>query len=163
MDLIGEIKPESSKKHKYILVAIYYFTKWIEAVPLVKVDQDIVIDFILSNIISRYGIPETLTTDQGSVFIGRKMSEFAYDVGIKLLSLTPYYAQANGQVKAANKIIIGLIRKHIGQKPKNWHNTLDQILWACRTSPKEATSTTQFRLTFGHDAVLPVEIYLQSV
>ena len=44
MDLIGEIKPKSSKKHKYILVAIDYFTKWVEAVPLEKVDQEIVID-----------------------------------------------------------------------------------------------------------------------
>ncbi|XP_050888197.1 uncharacterized protein LOC127093327 [Lathyrus oleraceus] len=49
------------------------------------------------------------------------------------------------------------------KKPKNWHKTLDQALWACRTSPKEATNTTPFQLTFGHDAVLPVEIYLQSV
>ena len=40
---------------------------------------------------------------------------------------------------------------------------MDQILWACRTSPKEATNTTPFQLTFGHDAVLPVEIHLQSV
>ena len=50
------------------------------------------------------------------------MQEFASKVGIKLLSSTPFYAQANGQVEDANKIIIGLIRKHVGQKPKNWHN-----------------------------------------
>ncbi|XP_050890198.1 uncharacterized protein LOC127095564 [Lathyrus oleraceus] len=49
------------------------------------------------------------------------------------------------------------------KKPKNWHKTLDQALWACRTSLKEATNTTPFQLAFGHDAVLPVEIYLQSV
>ncbi|XP_050909574.1 uncharacterized protein LOC127123396 [Lathyrus oleraceus] len=58
---------------------------------------------------------------------------------------------------------MGLIKKHVGKKPKNWHKTLDQALWACRTSPKEATNTTPFQLTFGHDAVFPVEIYLQSV
>ncbi|XP_050889047.1 uncharacterized protein LOC127094231 [Lathyrus oleraceus] len=49
------------------------------------------------------------------------------------------------------------------KKPKNWHKTLDQAFWACRTSPKEATNTTPFQLTFGHDVVLPVEIYLQSM
>ncbi|XP_050889370.1 uncharacterized protein LOC127094596 [Lathyrus oleraceus] len=52
---------------------------------------------------------------------------------------------------------------HVGKKPKNWHKTLDQALWACQTSPKEATNTTPFQLTFGHDAVLPIEVYLQSV
>ncbi|XP_050908382.1 uncharacterized protein LOC127122006 [Lathyrus oleraceus] len=84
-------------------------------------------------------------------------------MGIKLLTSTPYYAQANGQVEVANKVIISLIKKHIGKKPRNWHKTLDQALWACRTSPKEATGTTPFRLTYGHDAVLPVEIQVQAV
>jgi hypothetical protein len=91
------------------------------------------------------------------------MQEFAKEMGFKLLTSTPYYAQANGQVEAANKVIIGLIKKHVGKKQKNWHKTLDQALWACRTSHKESTNTTPFQLTFGHDAVLPVEVYLQSV
>ncbi|XP_058722767.1 uncharacterized protein LOC131594605 [Vicia villosa] len=49
------------------------------------------------------------------------------------------------------------------KKPKIWHKTLDQALWACRTSPKEATGTTLFRMTYGHDAVLPVEIQVHVV
>ena len=90
------------------------------------------------------------------------MQEFATEMGFKLLTSMSYYVQANGQVEAANKVVIGLIKKHVGKKPKNWHKTLDQILWACRTSLKEATRMTPFRLTYGHDAVLPVEICLQS-
>ncbi|XP_058726362.1 uncharacterized protein LOC131597701 [Vicia villosa] len=163
LDLIGEIRPTSSKSQRYILVGINYFTKWVEAIPLVNVDQEIVIEFIQKQILYRLGIPESITTDQGPVFIGQKMHKFAKEMSFKLLTSTPYYAQANGQVEAANKVIIGLIKKHVGKKPKNWYKTLDQALWACRTSPKEATNTTPFRLTLGHDAVLPVEIYLQSV
>jgi hypothetical protein len=82
------------------------------------------------------------------------MVEFASQTGFKLLTSTPYYAQANGQVEAVNKVIINLIKKHVGHRPKNWHKR--------RTSPKESTNSTPFWLTFGHDAVLPVEIYLQS-
>lgn len=81
-------------------------------------------------------------------------------MGIKLLTSTPYYAQANGQVEVANKIVIGLIKKHVGKKPKNWHRNLDQVLWACQISPKEATNTVPFRLTYGHEVVLSVDIYL---
>lgn len=51
----------------------------------------------------------------------------------------------------------------MGQKPKNWHKTLDQALWDFRTSLKEATNVTSFRLKFGHDAYLPAEINLQSI
>ena len=131
LDLIGEIRPTSSKGQRYILVGIDYFTKWVEAIPLVNVDQEAIIEFIQKQIIYRFGIPESITTDQGSVFTRRKMQEFAQEMGFKLLTSTPYYAQANGQVKAANKVIIGLIKKHVGRKPKNWHKTLDQALWTC--------------------------------
>ena len=111
------------------MVGIYYFTKWIEAISLSNVDQEEVTSFIQNHIIYRFGIPKTITTDQGSMSIGRTMVEFASKVGFKLLTLTPYYAQANGQVEAGNKIIIGLIKKHVGQKPINWHINLNQVLW----------------------------------
>ncbi|XP_050888664.1 uncharacterized protein LOC127093802 [Lathyrus oleraceus] len=91
------------------------------------------------------------------------MQEFVGETGFRLVTSILYYAQENGQVEAANKVRISLIKKHVGKKPKNWHKTLDQILWACRTSPKEVTNSTPFRLTFGHDAILPAEICLQSV
>lgn len=115
---------------------------------LVNVDHDEAKDFI-QNIIYRYGILDTIMIDQGSVFTGRKMQEFASETGIKLLTSIPYYAQ----VEAANKIIIGLIKKHVGKKPKNWHKSLDQVLWACRTSLKKATNATPFQLTYEHDCL----------
>jgi hypothetical protein len=91
------------------------------------------------------------------------MVEFTLETGFKLLTSTLYYAQANGQVEAANNILIGLIKKHVGQKPKNWHKTLNQVLWACRNSPRESTNSRPFLLVYGHNVVLPLEIYLQSV
>jgi len=66
-----------------------------------------------------------------------------------LLTSTPFYAQANGQVEAANKIINNLIKKHTHAKPKNWHKTLNRVFWACRTFPRESTNYTPFRLVLG--------------
>lgn len=77
LNFIGENRPASSKQQKFILVGINYFTKWIEVVPLVKVDQEVVIEYIQKHILYRFGIPETITTDQGSVFLRQKMQEFA--------------------------------------------------------------------------------------
>ncbi|XP_050914124.1 uncharacterized protein LOC127128795 [Lathyrus oleraceus] len=119
LDVIGEIKPASSKQQRYILVGIDYFTKWVEAVALINVDQEAVIDFVQSHIICRFGIPEKITTDQGSVLTGRKIQDFTKEMGIKLLTSTPYYAEVNGQVEAANKVIISLIKKHVSKKPRN--------------------------------------------
>ena len=85
--MFGEIRPASSKGQRYILVGIDYFTKWIEPIPSVNVDQESIIEFILRHIIYKFGIPETITTDQGTVFTGRKMQEFAKEMGFKLLTL----------------------------------------------------------------------------
>jgi len=81
------------------------------------------------------------------------MVRFANQTCFKLLTSKPYYAQANGQVDGANKNLITLIKKKIKESPKGWHKILDQALWAYRTSGRESTKTTPFRLTFGHDVV----------
>ena len=137
LDVIGEIKSGSSADHIYILLGIDYFTKWVEAIPLREVTQNVVISFIQNHILHRFGIPETITTNQGSVFTGQKMVRFANQMGFKLLTSTPYYAQANGQVEAANKNLITLIKKKTDENLKSWHKILDQALWAYRTSPRE--------------------------
>ncbi|CAL2229163.1 unnamed protein product [Prunus armeniaca] len=63
MDVIGQIHPESSKGHKYILMATDFFTKWVEAVPLKKVTQAEVLEFIEKTIIHRFGLPESIMID----------------------------------------------------------------------------------------------------
>jgi len=68
IDLIGQIYPPSSKGHKFILVATDYFTKWVEAIPLRKVTSANMINFVKEHIVYRFGIPQTITTDQGTMF-----------------------------------------------------------------------------------------------
>lgn len=92
-----------------VLAGIDYFSKWAEAVPLTNVDKETVVEFIQSHTMCRYGTPETITTDHRSIFIGIKVMEFAAETGIKFLTSTPYYAQANDQVEARNKVIVSLI------------------------------------------------------
>lgn len=84
--IIGEIRLTSSKRQKIILVGIDYFTKWMEIIPLVIVDKEMMIEFIENHIINRFGISETITTNQWSLFIGRKMQEFASEIGFKLVT-----------------------------------------------------------------------------
>ena len=76
MDLIGKIHPPSSKRHTFIIVATNYFNKWVEAHPLVNVTQTNVIRFIKTQIIHYFRVPETITTDQDSMFIVKKIKAF---------------------------------------------------------------------------------------
>ena len=118
IDLIGQIYPPSSKGHKFLLVATDYFTKWVEAIPLKKVTLANMIDFVKEHIIYRFGIPQTITTDQGTMFTSGEFDEFAIGMGIKVLNSSTYYAQANGQAEASNKGIIKLIKRKIEENPR---------------------------------------------
>jgi transposase InsO family protein len=102
MDMINKINPSSSKGYLYILVIMDYFTKWVEAIPMKSVTSKDVINFIKEHVIHKFGIPQTITTDGGSVFISEEFRKFTADVGIKLIRSSPNYAQANGQAKAYN-------------------------------------------------------------
>jgi hypothetical protein len=118
LDFIGEIHPGSFKGHQFILVAIDYFTKWTEAVPLRNMMHRKVIIFVQEHIIYRFGVPQTLTTDQEPSFMSHQFREFTESLKIKLLNSSPYYAQAIGQAEASNKVLIKIIKKRIKDNPR---------------------------------------------
>jgi hypothetical protein len=95
LDFVGEIHPSSSKGHRFVLVAIDYFTKWTKAVPLRNMTHKEVIHFMLEHIVHWFGLPQTLTTDEGASFMSHQFKEFASSLKIKLLNSSPHYAQAN--------------------------------------------------------------------
>ncbi|XP_057740214.1 uncharacterized protein LOC130957367 [Arachis stenosperma] len=154
------VHPPSTKGHKLVLVD--YFTKWVEAMSMKEVIQAKIIDFIEELIIHRFVIPPTVTTGQETMFTGQQVEGYTESKGIKLIHSTPYYAQVNGQVDVVNKTLIKLIKEHIGRQSQNWHNTLSQV-WAYRCSSREATGLTPYKLVYGHKAVLPLKINLQTV
>jgi hypothetical protein len=89
--------------------------------------------------------------------------EFVESMKIKLVNSSPYYAQANGQAEARNKVMIKIIKKRIEDNPRRWHEKLSKVLWAHRTSRHGGTKVTPFELVYGQEAVLPVEIGLQNL
>ncbi|CAL8174736.1 unnamed protein product [Prunus armeniaca] len=95
----------SSKQHCFIIVATDYFTKWVEAKPVKSTTSQEIITFIEEQIVQRFRIPKSITTDRGTSFISREMLDMAEAFKFKLLQSTPYYAQANGQAESSNKCI----------------------------------------------------------
>ena len=124
MDMIGQINPPSSKDHQWVLAVTDYSTKWVEAIPMRSMATKDVINFVKEDIIHRFGIPQTITTDGGSVFISQEFRKFADDMGFKLIRSSPYYAQANGQAEASNQSLIKLIKRKIDEHPRHWHEVL---------------------------------------
>ncbi|XP_050222403.1 uncharacterized protein LOC126672496, partial [Mercurialis annua] len=163
VDLIGKIYPPSAKGHTFVIVATDYFTKWVEVKPLKSPTQDEVIKFFKENLIHRHGLPETITTDQGTMFTGSDTVAFSKEYGFKMIHSTPYYAQANGKAEATNKSIKNCLSKMIEENPSQWHRILSEVVWGNRISQKSATGTSPFRLVYGYDAMLPMELAVHSV
>jgi hypothetical protein len=91
LDFISEMHPKSYKGHQFILVATDYFTKWTETVPMRNMTHQEVISFMQEHIIYRFGVPQTLITDQGPSFMSHQFREFPESMKIKLLNSSPYY------------------------------------------------------------------------
>ena len=83
------------------------------------------------------------------MFIGNKVKAFVQEYGIKSIRSSPYYAQANGQNEATNKVLIDMIKRTIDDQLRKWHEELSKVLWAYKNSKKKATSLTPFKLTYG--------------
>jgi hypothetical protein len=161
-DFIGEVHPSSSKGHRFMLVPTDYFTKWTEAVPLRNMMHQEVISFVQEHIIHHFGIPQTLMIDQGVSFMSHQFQEFAASMMIKVLNSSLYYAQAKGQVESSNKTLLKIIKKKIDEFPRKCHEVLSEALWAHRTTKHGVTKVTQFKLVYGQEVMLPIEVNLQS-
>ncbi|XP_021831062.1 uncharacterized protein K02A2.6-like [Prunus avium] len=100
-------------QHAWILVATDYFTKWVEAESYQSISSAQVVKFFENHIVHKFGIPETITADNGPVFASAKTREYTERMGIKLIHSTPYYPQSNGQAEVSNKVIKGILEKMI--------------------------------------------------
>ena len=92
------------------------------------------------------------------MFIGEEMNYFSMDYERQLIWSTLFYVQANGQVEASNKVLIGILKKMLEGNPRDWHKILSETLWAYLTSKRSSIGVSPFSPTYGLDAVLPMEV-----
>jgi hypothetical protein len=162
IDMIGKIEPTASNGHRFILVAIDYFTKWVEAASYANVTRQVVARFLKKEIICRYGVPERIITDNGSNLNNKMMKELCKDFKIEHHNSSPYRPKMNGVVEAANKNIKKIVQKMVVTY-KDWHEMLPFALHGYRTSVCTSTGATPFSLVYGMEAVLPVEVEIPSL
>ncbi|CAL1368987.1 unnamed protein product [Linum trigynum] len=161
MDFLGPF-PEAPGRKKYLIVAIDYFTKWIEADALTGMTTQQVVKFLWTHIICRFSLPHTIVLDQGTQFKSQDLQTYCAQYGVLLRYAFVSYPQANGQAESANKNILWGLKTRIDDAKGKWVEELSHVLWAHRTSYKTAIGDTPYALTYGTDAVLPIEMELSS-
>ncbi|GAU28915.1 hypothetical protein TSUD_59270, partial [Trifolium subterraneum] len=157
MDIL-EPFPTAARQVKYLIVAVDYFTKCIEAEPLAKIGASHILRFFKRNVLARFGIPQVVVTDNGTQFTNKKFQEFLAAIGTTQHFTSVEHPQTNGQAEAANRVVLRGLRRRMGASKGNWTEELHNVLWSYRTTPHSTTGETPFRLTYGTEAVIPVEM-----
>lgn len=134
VDFMGPFPPSHS--NKYILVAVDYVSKWVEAVASPTNDSRVVSQFFNKVIFPRFGTPRVVISDGGSHFIERKFEAMLKKYGVTHKIATPYHPQTSGQVEVSNREIKSILEKTVSRSRKDWSMKLDDALWAYRTTSR---------------------------
>ncbi|CAM8914392.1 unnamed protein product [Rhodiola kirilowii] len=132
--------------YTYILVAVDYVSKWVEAKATRCDDAKTVIDFLRTNLFCRYGVPKAIISDQGTHFCNRMMASTLKRYHVHHRTSTAYHPQTNGQAEISNREIKGILEKMVKPGRKDWSQRLDEALWAYRTAYKTPLEPPPFDL-----------------
>ncbi|GKC43669.1 reverse transcriptase domain-containing protein [Tanacetum coccineum] len=147
----------SSKGNKYILVAVDYLSKWVEAKALPTNDARVVCKF-LKSLFSRFGAPRAIISDRGTHFCNDQFSKVMLKYGVTHRLATAYHPQTSGQVEVSNRGLKRILERTVGENRASWSDKLDDALWAFRTAYKTPIGCTPYRLVYGKACHLPIEL-----
>ncbi|XP_020675858.1 uncharacterized protein LOC110094864 [Dendrobium catenatum] len=161
IDILGPF-PIATGKRKFIILAVDYFTKWVEAEPLVKITEANSKQFLWKNIICRFGNPAKVVTDNGTQFTGRVFTIFCKDLHIQLVHTAVAHPQTNGQTEVTNQTILRGLKTRLDKAGGQWADELPNVLWAYCTTARTPTGETPYNLCFGMEAIIFVDIGVPS-
>jgi transposase InsO family protein len=160
LDLVGPLQ-KAPGGFSHLLVAIDKFSKWIEVRPLTSIRSEQAVAFF-TNIIHRFGVPNSIITDNGTQFTGKKFLDFCEDHHIRVDWAVIAHPMTNGQVEHANGMILqGLkprIYNDLNKFGKRWMKELPSVVWSLRTTPSRAKGFSPFFLVYGAEAILPTDL-----
>jgi len=137
------------------------FSKWIEARPITTIRSEEAVKFF-TDIVHRFGVPNSIITDNGTQFTGAPFLEFCDQYHIRVDWASVAHPRTNGQVERANGMILQGLKPRIFSRLKKfagkWATELPSVLWSLRTSKSRATGFTPFFMVYGAEAILPTDL-----
>ncbi|GJU56236.1 reverse transcriptase domain-containing protein [Tanacetum coccineum] len=137
----------SSRGNKYILVAVDYLSKWVEAKALPTNDARVVCKF-LKSLFARFGAPRAIISDRGTHFCNDQFAKVMLKYGVTHHLSTAYHPQTSGQVKVSNRGLKRILKRTVGENRASWSDKLDDALWAFCTAYKIPIGCTPYKLVY---------------
>jgi transposase InsO family protein len=163
LDLLGPLPPAQGNL-KYVVVAVEYFSKWIEAKPLATITSATVQKFFWQNTVCHFGVPKAITVDNGTQFDAETFKVFCDLIGTKIHFASVRHLESNGLVERENGIIMTEIMKLVFNQPRGkWPDELIKVVCNHNTAVSRSTGFTSFKLLFGDEAITPEEARTGSI
>ncbi|KAK3104661.1 hypothetical protein FSP39_007335 [Pinctada imbricata] len=157
LDILGEL-PVTDAGNKYVLVISDYFTKWTESFPMPNMEAATCAKILVEHVISRFGVPATIHSDQGSQFESALFQEMCKLLGIKKTRTTPYHPQSDGMVERFNRTLTSMLSAFVNENHNDWDEQLPFVMMAYRSSVHETTGYTPNALMLGREMCTPLDI-----
>ena len=159
MDLL-DMSVTTSRGNRYVLVMVDCFTRWTEAFPLPDKTAQSVADAFFNQVICRFGMPSVIHSDQGREFENKIMQELCLLGGAHKTRTTPYHPKSDGMVERFNRTLLMMLAMFAGKNRDDWDDLLPAVMMAYRSSVHESTGFSPYRLMFGEECTLPMDIGL---
>nr|GEY81788.1 reverse transcriptase domain-containing protein [Tanacetum cinerariifolium] len=147
----------SSSGNKYILVAVDYLSKWVEANALPTNDARVVVK-IFKSLFDRFRTPRAIISDHGTHFCNKKFAKVMPKYGVNLRLSTAYHPQISGQVEVLNRGLKRILERTVGENRASLSEKLEDALWAFRTAYKTPFGCTPYKLVYGKYCHLPIKL-----
>ena len=134
LNIVGPF-PKAAGNKRYMLVGTDYFTKWVETEPLANIKDVDAKKFVWRNIVTRFGVPQTLISDNGFQFDSKTFRRYYCELRIANRYSTLAYPQGNGQAEAIKKVIVNGLKKRLDDAKRRWVDELPHVLWTYWTTP----------------------------
>lgn len=157
MDIVGPL-PETTSGNKYILTFLEDLSKYLVCIPIPDMEASTVASVFFDEIISRYGVPKVLVTDNGTNFTSRLFTETCKLLGVKKVHITPYHPQANGSLERSHRPLAEYLRNYAKEDGSNWDRWLTKAMHVHNNSMHVTTKQTPFKSLYGFDNELPTNL-----
>ena len=155
VDIVGPLP--ASNGFRYLFTVIDRSTRWPEATPMEYETASACASALLSSWISRFGLPEHITSDRGSAFISGLWSSLVKLLGVQLHHTTAYHPQSNGLVERCHRTLKAALMSRCSTP--EWSYQLPWVMLGIRTMPKEGLDVSTAEMVYGQPLVVPGEFF----